>query len=32
MMEFIMRQAFQGAALMVAVGIQMLTLYSVLFV
>jgi len=27
-----MRQAFQGAALMVAVGIQMLTLYSVLFV
>ena len=30
-MEFNMRQAFQGAALVVAVGAQMLTFYSVLF-
>jgi hypothetical protein len=30
-MELLMRQAFQGAALVVAVGVQMLTFYSVLY-
>jgi hypothetical protein len=29
--ELLMRQAFQGAALVVAVGVQMLTFYSVLY-